>query len=102
MNGRVASASCAAGVLLLGHAATAVAQVDAGDYLTWQRNYGVDCNRDRKIDAADYNIWRANYGTAAAANTKDTEQRLWKGADLNCDGAVDAADYVVWRKTTGG
>jgi hypothetical protein len=77
------------------------AQVDAGDYILWRKNYGYDCNADRKIDASDYAIWRSRYGTAVRTNSPNTALGQWKGSDLNCNGRVDAADYVVWRKTLG-
>ena len=50
--------------------------VDAGDYGTWQANYGTagphawgtgDLNNDAVVDAGDYGIWQANYGTTLTA-----------------------------------
>jgi hypothetical protein len=79
----------------------AIAQVDAADYVVWRKNYGFDCNADRKVDAADYAIWRSRYGAAVRANATNAVAPGWKGTDLNCDSKVDAADYVVWRKTLG-
>jgi hypothetical protein len=49
--------------------------VDGGDFLVWQRNFGMgdgndgarqygDANLDRVVDGADLAIWAANYGTS--------------------------------------
>jgi hypothetical protein len=88
-------------VLTIGDVAMANAKVDAGDYIVWRKNYGYDCNGDRRIDANDYAIWRSRLRAVFSANLTSTDSRQWKGADLNCDGRVDAADYLVWRKATG-
>ncbi|MEZ6101666.1 MAG: putative Ig domain-containing protein [Pirellulaceae bacterium] len=81
--------------------------VDGGDFLTWQRNLGMDSNAkvvdgdadlDGDVDEYDRITWQSHLGMSP---TEYLAAELAVPGDFNADNHVDAADYVIWRDHSG-